>query len=62
MDFDSIKKLVLEISGFIFYLYELYNFFTVPKTISIYDGSSEIFFLRFITLQPAKFLPNAVRI
>lgn len=44
------KKIILEIPGFIFYLYEVYNFFTVPKIVSIYDGSSEIFFLRLIIL------------
>ena len=50
MDFDSGKKFALEISCFIFYLYELYSFFHYPQEISLYDGSFEIFHLRLIML------------
>lgn len=50
MDSNSIKKIILEISGFIFYLYELYKFYTVPQRFSIYDFSSEILYLKFIML------------
>lgn len=44
MEFDSIKKLGLEISGFVFYLYETYRLFTVPEKII------EIFYLKLIFL------------
>ncbi len=50
MDYDTIKKLGLEISGFGFYLYELYIFFHHPQVVSIYDGSMEIYLIRFIML------------
>lgn len=49
MEANSVKKLGLEISGFAFYLYELYNFFHNPQAISI-GGSAEIYYLKFIML------------
>jgi len=44
------KKLLLEIGGFGFYVYELYSFFHYPTGGYIYDGSPEIWALRLALL------------
>jgi hypothetical protein len=48
MEINPTKKIILEISGFVFYLYELHSFFYNPQI--IYDGSAEVYFLKLIFL------------
>lgn len=50
MKYESQNKIWLEFSGFIFYLYELYNFFYHPPIVSMYDGTLEIFYLKSVLL------------
>lgn len=44
------KKLVIEVLGFLFYLYSLYMFFHYPQEYSIYNDSFFIYHLKLIML------------